>query len=173
LRKGTLRGHHEGRVQAWSDNPLEALMSEADGGGTGQTSPDYVQVNPPSPSRIEVSVDGYTSAFYPGFVRNVTVQREGTAVNLYTQPGPFVLPAGAVLPWASSEFEFRGGPNTRDFSLVIDDPLHEIASIEIRLKPKGTQLGIGPAAIPAGAELETVTISEVTVLCPPRCEMSG
>ncbi|HEY0025735.1 MAG TPA: hypothetical protein VGB24_22800 [Longimicrobium sp.] len=143
-------------------------MSETDGGGTGQTNSDYVQVNPPSPSRVEVSVDGYTSAFYPGFVRNVTVQREGTAVDLYTQAGPFVLPAGAVLPWDSSEFEFRGGPNARDFSLVINDPLHEIASIEIRLKPKGTQVGIGPVATPEGED-ETVTVSEATVLCPPLC----
>lgn len=143
-------------------------MSETDGGSTGQTNSDYVQVNPPSPSRMEVSVDGYTSAFYPGFVRNVTVQREGTAVDLYTQAGPFVLPAGAVQPWASSEFEFRGGPNARDFSLVINDPLHEIASIEIRLKPKGTQVGIGPVATPEGEE-ETVTVSEATVLCPPIC----
>jgi hypothetical protein len=147
---------------------LEALMSEADG-GTGQTNPDYVQVNPPSPSRMEVTVDGYTSAFYPGFVRSVTVQREGTAVDLYTQAGPFVLPAGAVLPWASSEFEFRGGPNARDFSLVINDPLHEIASIEIRLKAKGAPLGRGPAALPEGGEEETVTIQEVTVICPPIC----
>lgn len=145
-------------------------MSETDGGSTGQTNPDYVQVDPPSPSRIEVSVDGYTSAFYPGFVRDVTVQREGTAVDLYTQAAPFVLPAGAVLPWASSEFEFRGGPNARDFSLVINDPLHEIASIEIRLKPKGTQLGTGPGAIPDGAELETVTLRDVVVLCPPMCQ---
>ena len=144
-------------------------MSETDGGSTGQTNPDYVQVNPPSPSRVEVSVDGYTAAFYPGFVRDVTVQREGTAVNLYTQAGPFVLPAGAVLPWASSEFEFSGGPNARDFSLVINDPLHEIASIEIRLKPKGTQLGIGPAALPEGGEEETVTVGDVVVLCPPMC----
>lgn len=143
-------------------------MSEADGGGTGQTNSD-VQVHPPSPSRLEVSVDGYTSAFYPGFVRNVTVQREGTVVDLYTQAGPFVLPAGARLPWASSEFAFRGGPNARDFSLVINDPLHEIASIEIRLKPKGTPLGIGPEALAEGAEQETVTVSEVTVLCPPTC----
>ncbi|HEY0038553.1 MAG TPA: hypothetical protein VGB66_17780 [Longimicrobium sp.] len=143
-------------------------MSETDGGSTGQSNSGYVQVNPPSPSRVEVSVGGYTSAFYPGFVRNVTVQREGTAVDLYTQAGPFVLPAGAVLPWASSEFAFRGGPNARDFSLVINDPLHEIASIEIRLKPKGTQVGIGPVATPEGEE-ETVTVSEATVLCPPIC----
>ena len=144
-------------------------MSETEGGSTGQTNSEYVQVNPPSPSRVEVSVDGYTSAFYPGFVRDVTVQREGTAVDLYTQSGPFVLPAGAVLPWASSEFEFRGGPNARDFSLVINDPLYEIASIEIRLKPKGTQVGMGPAAIPDGADLETVTITDVVVICPPMC----
>ena len=143
-------------------------MSEADGGGTGQTNPDHVQVHPPSPSRVEVSVDGYTSAFYPGFVRNVTVQRAGTPLDLYTQAGPFVLPAGAVLPWASSEFVFRGGPNARDFSLVINDPLYEIASIEIRLKPKGTQVGMGPVAIPEGEE-ETVTVSEATVICPPIC----
>lgn len=144
-------------------------MSETDGGGTGQTHSDYVQANPPSPSRVEVSVDGYTSAFYPGFVRNVTVQREGTSRDLYTQAGPFVLPAGAVLPWASSEFEFRGGPNARDFGLVINDPLHEIASIEIRLKPKGTQLGIAPAALTEGGEEETVIITDVVVLCPPNC----
>jgi hypothetical protein len=94
----------------------------------------------------------------------VTVQREGTAVDLYTQAGPFVLPAGAVLPWASSEFEFRGGPNARDFGLVINDPLHEIASIEIRLKPKGT-----PVALAEGGEEETVIIRDVVVLCPPNC----
>lgn len=137
-------------------------MSETDGGSTGQTNSDYVQVYPPSPSRIEVSVDAYTSAFYPGFVRNVTVQREGTSVDLYTQSQPFVLPAGAVLPWASSEFEFRGGPNARDFTLVVNDPLHEIASIEVRLKPKGV-------ALAATGEEETVIIRDVVVLCPPNC----
>jgi hypothetical protein len=147
---------------------LEALMSEADGGGTGQTNPDYVQVHPPSPSRMEVAVGGYTSAFYPGFVRNVAVRREGTVLDLYTQAGPFVLPAGALLPWTSSEFVFRGGPNARDFGLVINDPLHEIASIEIRLKPKGTQVGIGPVTISEGDE-ESVTVSEATVICPPIC----
>ncbi|HEY7767537.1 hypothetical protein [Longimicrobium sp.] len=136
-------------------------MSEADGGSTGQTNPDYVQVDPPSPSRMEVSVAGYTSAFYPGFVRNVTVQREGTSVDLYTQSGPFVLPAGAELPWDSSQFEFRGGPNARDFGLVINDPLHEIASIEVRLKPKGAALATG--------DEETVIIRDVVVLCPPNC----
>ena len=144
-------------------------MSESDGGGTGQTPSDYVQVHPPSPSRLEVAAGGYTSAFYPGFVRSVTVRREGTAVELYTQARPFVLPAGAVLPWDSSEFTFRGGPNARDFSLVINDPLYEIASIEIRLKPKGTQVGTGPGAIPDGVELETVTITDVVVICPPMC----
>jgi hypothetical protein len=147
-------------------------MSENDGGSTGQTSPDYVQVNPPSPSRLEVAVGGYTSAFYPGFVRSVTVQRAGTALDLYTQSRPFVLPAGALLPWTSSEFVFRGGPNARDFSLVINDPLHEIASIEIRLKPKGTQVGIGPVTATGGEE-ETVTVSEATVTCPPICDPVG
>jgi len=143
-------------------------MSETDDGGTGQTSSDYVQIHPPSPSRAEVTAGGYTSAFYPGFVRKVTVQQGETSLDLYTQTAPFVLPAGALLPWTSSEFEFRGGPNLRDFSLVINDPLHEIASIEIRLKPKGTQVGIGPITVEE--EEETVTVSEATVICPPACD---
>jgi hypothetical protein len=131
----------------------------------------YVQVLPPSPSRKEVTEGGYTAAFYPGFVRGVVVERAGQSTTLYTQPSgePFVLPAGALLPWASSEFTFSGGPNARNFSLVINDPLYEIASIEIRLKPKGTLVGVGPQEDLTG-ENETVTIQEATVTCPPVCD---
>jgi hypothetical protein len=143
-------------------------MSETQDGGTGPAGSEYVQVNPPSPSRAEVTVDGYTAAFYPGFVSGVTVRNEGRTTDLYTQLAPFVLPAGALLPWASNEFVFRGGPNERRFSLVIDDPLHEIASIEIRLKPKGTRVGTGPVRL-TGDE-ETVTISEAPIICPPICD---
>ena len=142
-------------------------MSNTEDSGT--PNPGFVQTQPPSPSRADVSVDGYNAAFYPGFVRTVRVSRAGQSTELYTQKRPFVLPAGAALPWTSSEFVFRGGPNARDFSLVINDPLFEIASIEIRLKPKGTPVGVGPREIAAGED-ETVYVEEATVICPHICD---
>lgn len=141
-------------------------MSTTDNGGT----PGYVQTYPPSPSRMEVQAGGYTAAFYPGFVSGVRVEREGVPTELYAQTLPFVLPAGALLPWDSSEFVLRGGPNAREIGLVINDPLHEIASIEIRLKPKGAPLGYGPGEVGAG-DGETVLITETPIICPPICEI--
>lgn len=141
-------------------------MSTSDNGGT----PDYVQTSPPSPSRMEVSAEGYTAAFYPGFVSGVRVEREGVPTELYAQTVPFVLPAGSVAPWNSSEFVLRGGPNARDIGLVINDPLREIASIQVRLKPKGALQGQGTGAAGAG-DGETVFITETPIICPPICEI--
>lgn len=139
-------------------------MSDAD----SQEAPDpgYVQKNPPSPSRKKQEKDGYLADFYPGFVASVVVRREGQDdVVVYQQAAddPFVLPAGSVKPYETSEFDFSGGKLERRFRLVITDPHREIDSITVRLKAASERLG------DAGGDAEEVTIQDGSVLCPPMC----
>lgn len=127
---------------------------------------DYAQTLPPSPSRMEQEKDGYAIAFYPGFVAGVTVRREGQDdLVLYQQAkdDPFILPAGSVEPFITSEFDFRGGKLERHFRLIVTDPHHDIDSIVVTLRARTPSTG------DAEGEVEQVVIQDNSVLCPPMC----
>lgn len=121
------------------------------------TTDSYAQTNPPSPSREVREVDGFRTAFYPGFARRITV-RSGTAETLlYEQNTPFVLPAGETRPWPSSLLEFSGGPAARDIRFQLEDPRQQVARIEIVFRGE------------SGAEGERLVVEDTPTLCPPTC----
>jgi hypothetical protein len=124
----------------------------------------FVQKHPPSPSREEREVDGYRAAFYPGFVRKLTVRDGGAETLIYEQDDkkPFFLPAGAERPWTSSTLEFSGGPGKRDIRFLLEDPHLQIARIEIVFKSAdGERSG--------GGDGERLVVENTAVLCPPIC----
>lgn len=127
----------------------------------GDTNTTIVQQWPPSPSRECRTVDGWTACFYPGFVRRLSVAENGVERTVvYEQEGAFFLPAGADLPWTTSQVEVSGGPNDRKVALMVDDPQREIESIVIRFKPRADEDGEGT---------EEVRIIDTPILCPPIC----
>ncbi|WP_420127560.1 hypothetical protein [Longimicrobium sp.] len=115
---------------------------------------------PPSPARECRSAGGYEACFYPGFVRRLSVQEDGSETLIYEQKGVFVLPPGQLLPWPSNTLELRG--NGRDIAMQLYDPLHEIERVEIVLKPRVV-----------GGNPERVVVEDGPVLCPPLCPGSG
>ncbi|HEX8391897.1 MAG TPA: hypothetical protein VF665_05995 [Longimicrobium sp.] len=137
-------------------------MSSAD--SQDRPDPEYVQRNPPSPSRKRKEKDGYVADFYPGFVRRLAVRRAGQEVVVYEQApdDPFILPAGSDKPWDTSEIVVQGGPSARDVRLVVHDPHQEIDSIVIRLRGRSPRLA-------GGGEDEEIEVLDGTVLCPPMC----
>jgi hypothetical protein len=113
----------------------------------------------PSPAREVREAAGYHTAFYPGFVRKMTVQRAGEEVVLYEQESPFVLPAGQGAPASSATVELRGGPAGRDLTLHLEGAIHGIDRIEVHFKPG-----------PDGAPTERLIIEDAPTICPPNCE---
>jgi hypothetical protein len=122
---------------------------------------DYVQIFPPSPSRVFRDVDGYYAAFYPGFVRRLAVRTGTSETVVYEQKESFILPAGQTEAWPCSELEFSGGPGGRDIRLQVSDPLHQIARIEVVFKDADPSRSTG--------DEETLVIDETPLLCPPIC----
>jgi hypothetical protein len=129
---------------------------------------DYVQKRPPSPSRKVVNAEHYRAAFYPGFVRRLTVVRGDTEVVLFEQQGSFVLPAGETKPWASCGVDFSGGPGHREIGLQVYDPRHEIARIEVVFK-RSTEGGEDGGGEGGDGGEERLVIEDAAILCPPTC----
>lgn len=106
-------------------------------------------------------MDGFRTAFYPGFARKITVRAATGETLLYEQNTPFVLPAGETRPWPSSLLEFSGGPAGREIRFQLEDPRQQVARIEIVFKAQeGSE---------AGAEGETLVVDDTPTLCPPTC----
>ena len=131
-----------------------------------------VQQCPPSPSRETCDKDGWRAAFYPGFVRRLTVTAAGAETVLYDQgEGIFCLPAGATKPWGTSVVELRGGPADRDVTLTVDDPRHEIESIVVRFKPSVSSAARRTDDVDEDGE--EWRIHDTPTLCPPTCPLQG
>lgn len=113
---------------------------------------------PPSNPRGRASADGYEAAFYPGFVRRLSlVSPDGRETVMYEQRSPFVLPPGQLKAWPTSTFELRG--NGRNLQLQLNDPEQQVDRIEIVLKPQPGG-GRGP---------ERLILQDGPVFCPPVC----
>lgn len=120
------------------------------------------------PRHEQVDEDGYQFTFYPGFVREATVQAAGSPpVLLYRQEAPYDVRGRPDEPLARSEIRLVGGPNGRNVTLVVDDPEHSIAEITVRLHPKGHTPGKGPQE--GHGPDEVLIIVDETILCPPIC----
>jgi hypothetical protein len=115
---------------------------------------------PPSPSRECRSAGGYEACFYPGFVKRLSVESDGSETVIYEQKGVFVLPPGQLLPWPSNTLELSG--NGREIAMQLYDPLHQIERVEIVFKPRAGQSGS-----------ERLVVEDGPVLCPPLCPGSG
>jgi hypothetical protein len=115
---------------------------------------------PPSPARECRSAGGYEACFYPGFVKRLSVEQDGTETVIYEQNGVFVLPPGQQLPWPSNTLELSG--NGRELAMQLYDPHHQIERVEIVLKPReGENCS------------ERLIVEDAPVLCPPLCPTIG
>jgi hypothetical protein len=113
---------------------------------------------------------GYHLTFYPGFAsRAVVTAAGGPAVELYRQHGGFRLKGGAGRASGMHQVVLKGGPFARDLGLTVRDPGHAIARIEVELYGTGYVAGSGRAP----AIVETVTLDNLAMLCPPNCVESG
>jgi hypothetical protein len=163
---------------------LEALMSDTN---------EPIPVHPPSNPNRTADRDGYRAAFYPGFVRKLSVWAEGGKQTvLYEQPteggdSRFYLPPGYTKPWAASTLEFTR-PSGRRIVLQVEDPHQQIDRIEVYLKGEaavsatGAQVEVNggvkvprlvgedpPPPVPPAEGGVVLVVEDGPVLCPPAC----
>lgn len=130
---------------------------------------------PPSRSRsasagvehASVARDGYTLRVYPGWARSVTTRSaEGGAVReLFRSEGAFRLPTGESEPSARHEIRLAGGAHGRDLAIGVEDPKHQIASIQLHLYGRGHVPGAGSR----DPVVEVLDIANSAKTCPPAC----
>ena len=136
---------------------------------------DPIPTLPPSDPHKCDEADGYHACFYPGFVRRLSVVREGRETVVYEQDPkhPFVLPAGEKEPWPSCGLKFWGGPDERNLRLELYDPKHEVERIEIVLRKSGAAARSLAEGDDDGqgedGEGERVVVENAAILCPPFC----
>ena len=129
----------------------------------------------PSPSHKEmkktVGKHEFTAGFYPGFASSITVNGESVYDQKTDGPDPFVLPNGSVKPLSTSALEFTSSRGYR-VTVHLDDPDHCIDHIELVLRdPRLNGGGVTAMSVDGGDddEVDTVTIVNTPVLCPPFC----
>lgn len=120
----------------------------------------------PEPDHTTVDKDGYQITFHPAFASRCAVQRVGgPEVELYRQQGVHQHPAGQTHPTAHV-VQLRGGSDGRELTLRIEDPRSHIARIVVELYAQGHEPGWGTPE----ESVETLTITNNTVECPPNCD---
>jgi hypothetical protein len=120
------------------------------------------------PKHKQVDKDGYQFTFYPGFLREGSVEVVGEApVVLYRQEKPYDIRDSPDEPLQRFELRLVGGKNGRNVTFHVDDPQHSIAEITVRLYPRGHRPG-EDAEGPDDPD-EIVVIRNDAVLCPPVC----
>ncbi len=113
-----------------------------------------------------VARDGYEVTFHPAFAARCAVQPTGgEELELYRQEGVYNLPKGQEKPPTRHQLRFRSKRHGQDVSFTIDDPHHRIAQIVVHLYGEGHEPGRGEE----DETVETVTIDNSPVLCPPNC----
>jgi hypothetical protein len=119
----------------------------------------------PPPKHETVDKDGYALTFYPGFLSQATVYVNGQDDVLYQQKVPYPVGDKPDEPLTNYELRLVGGPNDRDFTLLVNDPQHAIAEIVVKLYPKGRKPDLETTPEPD----EVLTAANGAMLCPPIC----
>jgi len=116
-----------------------------------------------------VARDGYTLRVYPGWARSVTTRNaeSGAVRELFRSEGAFRLPAGQREPSARHEIRLAGGDHGRDLAIGVEDPRHQIASIQLHLYGRGHTPGAGSR----DPVVEVLDIVNKAATCPPSCEV--
>lgn len=130
----------------------------------------------PSPSHKEmkktVGNHEVSVGFYPGFASSITVNGESVYNQKTDGPDPFVLPNGSVKPLSTSALELASSRGYR-VTVHLDDPDHCIDRIELVLRdPKLKGGGVIANSAEGGdgdGDVDTVTVINTPVLCPPFC----
>jgi hypothetical protein len=143
-------------LAACADQPTNAPRQAAlpeDGAGSGAV------------EHRTVARGGYGLTFYPGFASRAVVTAAGQApVELYRQRGGHRLASGAGRASGTHQVVLKGGPFGRELGLTVRDPGHALARIEVDLYGPNHVVG-GRAA----AAVETLTLEDDAILCPPTC----
>ncbi|HEX2190848.1 MAG TPA: hypothetical protein VHG51_18215 [Longimicrobiaceae bacterium] len=117
------------------------------------------------PKHRTVDKDGYRLTFYPGFLREGVVRVDGKEDVLYEQGVAHPVKDQPDEPLTRWELRLQGGPNSRDFTLHVDDPQREIAEIVVKLYPRGHRPETGEDPEPN----EEFLGKNGAILCPPIC----
>ncbi|MGH7458910.1 MAG: hypothetical protein ACREKN_07510 [Longimicrobiaceae bacterium] len=111
-----------------------------------------------------VEKDGYSVTFYPGFMSRCAVDCDGESKEIYKQDGTYHLPGGQTHPARKHTLRFKGGRMNEDFTLQIDDARDRLHKITIELKDRSlSEVGA------ESTEVETVTVQNDSITCPPNC----
>lgn len=112
------------------------------------------------------SQDGYEITFHPAFARRCAVTPAGQAEKeLYRQQETYKLPEGQDKPPTRHEIRYRSQQTGQELTLTVDDPHLRIARVVVELYGKEHEPGAGKG----DEKVETVTIDNDTISCPPRC----
>ncbi|HEX2095231.1 MAG TPA: hypothetical protein VHG28_22735 [Longimicrobiaceae bacterium] len=123
-------------------------------------------MQPLPPKHREAQKDGYVLVYYPGFLREGSIQAGmDQPVVLYEQTYPHDIRDQPDEPLTRYVVGLTGGINQRNVTLTIDDPERSIAEIVVRFYPRGFRPGEGRIADPD----ETLSLRDGAVICPPIC----
>jgi hypothetical protein len=113
--------------------------------------------------------EGYTLRVYPGWARSVTTRNaeDGAVRELFRSEGAFRVPAGQSEPSTRHEIRLAGGAHGRDLAIGVEDPRHQIASIQLHLYGRGHVPGAGSR----DPVVEVLDVVNGALTCPPACEV--
>ncbi|MDQ3605557.1 MAG: hypothetical protein M3418_05125 [Gemmatimonadota bacterium] len=112
-----------------------------------------------------VSQDGHEITFHPAFARRCAVTSGGRETELYQQKEVHYLPEGQEKPPTQHRLHYRSQKAGQEFTLTVHDPNLRIARVVVELYGEDHVPGAGND----DATVETVTVDNGPVICPPSC----
>jgi hypothetical protein len=111
-----------------------------------------------------VSSDNYEVSFHPAFASSCVVERVGGAAEtLYQQDKSKPVDCRGKGHPKQHKIKLKGKNNKRDITITIDDPNHNIASLQIRLYHEDRVPGT------SGEYSDVFTVENDANTCPPNC----
>ena len=115
-----------------------------------------------------VSTNNYDVSFHPAFASSCVIEPVGgTAETLYRQDRGKPVDCKAKGHPKQHKIKLKGKNNKRDITITIDDPNHNIASLQIRLYREDRVPGTD------GEYSDVFTVENNANTCPPNCDNGG
>ncbi|HEY0025737.1 MAG TPA: hypothetical protein VGB24_22810 [Longimicrobium sp.] len=112
-----------------------------------------------------VSSDNYDVSFHPAFASSCVIEPVGgTAETLYRQDESKPVDCRGKGHPKKHTIKLKGKNNKRDVTITIDDPNHNIASLQIRLYHDDRVPG------EEGEYSDVFTVENNAKTCPPHCD---
>ena len=110
------------------------------------------------------TLNDYTVTFHPAFASRCVVKCDDGEHEVYKQKEPHPMKDGEKHP-VHHTIRLDGGKFERDICLHVHDPKHAIKSITVSLYGEGHE----PGAPSLADTVETFTVDNTVITCPPWC----